>query len=533
MARSSRNWEEKAKALWPYALMIGVGILSYFIASYSTPDLQWKKTAKQQVPSISAKPDHLEETKSRRQLRDRKVRSGEIVPEDGAIPYQSVISFKDKAAMDAFLAKLNGRLSLLGRIDQLHTLLIGFDDENDLPALLDGSEEKGAVFPVFIPDFGTKPQAGAEALGDGLLEWLGVNTDHSQWGKGIKIAILDTGIAEHAAFKVGIEHINLVDLPSDLSQLNGHGTAVASLIFSNDPSSPGIAPSATPLSVRIADDNGTSNSFLIAKGIMAAVDAGATLINISMGGMGQSSLVSKALAYAEKSGVMVIAAAGNSGTQGVMQPAAHPSVIAVGAVDANNQSMNFSNTGNKIAVSAPGYKVNAAYPGNARVSATGTSFSAPIFTGTVAATMSQGSARPISPQAAYDTVKNNLRDIGIPGHDFQTGDGIPDLGRIMSRTGNTRDVAINSITRNGNQAYLIVQNLGSQTMVNTGVFLNVNGLDTQQNITTLLPGATQVISIPLQAGQATKIRGNLRTSGNQSDQRPHNNSYSLSIPGNK
>ncbi|MFN7343136.1 MAG: S8 family serine peptidase, partial [bacterium] len=80
-----------------------------------------------------------------------------------------------------------------------------------------------------------------------------------------------TGIADHIAFKNAIQRINLVPLPTDPSALNGHGTAVASVIFSNNPLAPGVAPSATPLSVRIADDNGTSNTFLIAQGIIAAV----------------------------------------------------------------------------------------------------------------------------------------------------------------------------------------------------------------------------------------------------------------------
>ncbi|HSH16405.1 MAG TPA: S8 family serine peptidase, partial [Verrucomicrobiae bacterium] len=382
--------------------------------------------------------------------------------------------------------------------------------------------------PVNIPEFaGAGVQDGAVALRNGLLKWLGVTGDNSLWGAGVKIAILDTGIADHIAFRNTIQRINLVPLSADATELNGHGTSVASLIFSDNQQAPGIAPGATPLSVRIANDNGSSSSFLIAQGIMAAVDAGAQLINISLGGNGRSTLVESSLDYAQKAGAVVVAAAGNSGTAGVMQPAASPSVIAVGAVDANNQHLNFSNTGSEIAVSAPGYAVNAAYPDDLAAVVSGTSFSSPIITGTIAAAMSNSGSQTLSATQATAAMNSNLNDVDVPGNDPSTGSGVPDIWRILNgKTPGIYDAAITSVSASGNQVNVLVQNLGTETIINAGVSVNVNGFPTSANITTLAPGATRVIMVPGGGSENLNIQGTVRLSGGQTDRRPSNDSIS-------
>jgi hypothetical protein len=456
----------------------------------------------------------------------------EKAPEDGSILNQRAISFKDQESMRKFLAKLGDKVRLLGQIDKLNTLLVSFSNTSDLEALLDGDEEITKIFPVNIPSFeNVGAQPGAVALENGLLKWLGVESDNALWGKGIMIAILDTGIADHIAFKNDIQRINLVPLPTDLSLLNGHGTAVASLIFSNNPYAPGVAPGATPLSVRIADDQGSSNSFLIAQGIIAAVDAGAHIINISMGGTGNSTLVNQALAYAQQNGVVVVAAAGNTGTQGVMQPAANPSVIAVGAVDATNQPMNFSTSGNEVAISTPGFGVNVAYPGDLAARVNGTSFSSPIVAGVFAAVASSTGKQTMSAQQASNLVLSHLNDVGTQGSDPFTGGGVPNMGTIMnSNTSGRYDASINSIyLSNGNQLNVLVQNLGTETLINSGVSINVNGTNVQSNITTLAPMESRVITIPSSSLNSLNVTSSIQLSSGQTDLRPENNSLSQQI----
>ena len=509
------------------ALLCGVGLMAYLATTFTISEAMEKPEPRAQTikPRFSAQYDPALKTKTGQ--REARNRLDTAAINDGALPNQRVIIFKDQAALEAFLAKLGKGVNLLGRLDKLNALRVGFGNEDDLLGLLDGTEETGMIYPVNIPEISAGAQAGAAPLGNGLLNWLGVAGDNSLWGKGVKIAILDTGIADHIAFKNAIERINLVPLPTNAADLNGHGTSVASLIFSSNPLAPGIAPGATPLSIRIADDKGSSNSFLIAQGIIAAVDAGAQLINISLGGHGSSSLVEKALSYAQQAGVVVVAAAGNSGTEGVMPPAASPSVIAIGAVDAKNQPMAFSTTGKKVAVSAPGYSITAAYPGNMAASVSGTSFSSPIVTGVIAATMSQGSSKNLSSTAALSAMNSNLNDIGAPGSDSATGAGVPDMWRIFNgKTPGIHDAAVTSITTSGGQVQALVQNLGTETLVNAGVSVRINGVTTNANITNLAPGDTRVISVPTGGAENLNIQGTVKLSGSQTDLRPSNNSIS-------
>jgi hypothetical protein len=526
-----RNRKDVLKSFALLVLLCGVGLFAYLATTFTIFEVTEKPEASSQAakPKSSLQDDPALKTKTGERGKSGRLDMAAI--NNGAIPNQRVIVFKDRAALEAFLAKLGNGMNLLGRLDKLNALHVGFGNEDDLLAMLDGTEETGFIYPVNIPEIGTGAQAGATPLGNGLLDWLGVTGDNSLWGKGVKIAILDTGIADHIAFKNAIERINLVPLPANPADLNGHGTSVASLIFSSNRLAPGIAPGATPLSVRIADDNGSSNSFLIAEGIIAAVDAGAQLINISLGGNGRSSLVENALDYAKQAGVVVVAAAGNSGTEGVMQPAASPSVVAVGAVDAKNQPMAFSTTGKQVAVAAPGYAVRAAYPGNMAATVSGTSFSSPIVTGVIAATMSQGGPQNLSSTNALSAMNSNLIDIAEPGGDTATGAGVPDMWGIFN--GNSPgiyDAAVTSITTSRGQVQALVQNLGTETLVNAGVSVRVNGVTTNANITTLAPGDTRVIDVPTGGAETLNIQGSVRLSTGQTDQRPSNDSLSRSSP---
>ena len=535
MGGQINKWIERLKYIYLFCALICLAFMAYLVTKYAlfkqpAKDIQLRKELAESAISP-------ESTKPSTPPKERRGPMGKLDSsslQNGAIPNQRVIVFRDAAALEAFLKKLNNGVSLLGRLDQLNALQVGFRNEADLLAMLDGSEETSFVYPVAIPEFSVGAQDGAVALQNNLLKWLGVTGDNSQWGNGVKIAILDTGIADHIAFKNSIERINLIPLPSDPSLLNGHGTAVASLIFSNHPLAPGVAPGATPLSVRIADDSGNSNSFLIAQGIIAAVDAGAHIINISLGGSGQSSLVESALAYAKQAGIIVVASAGNSGTQGVMQPAANPSVIAVGAVDANNQHMNFSTSGSQVAVSAPGYGVNVAYPGDTAARVNGTSFSSPIMVGTIAATMSNSGAITLNGNTAVSTVYRYLNDVGTQGTDSFTGSGVPDMWRILN--GNTPgiyDAAVTSISTNysnqNSEIQILVQNQGTEKLINAAVFVSINGKLTQSNITTLAVGESRVVTMPISSLENLNIQSSIQLSGSQVDQRPTNNSITQQI----
>jgi subtilisin family serine protease len=122
-----------------------------------------------------------------------------------------------------------------------------------------------------------------------------------------------------------------------LPEQNGHGTRVASLIAGalNQVGMAGVAPGATILPVAALDPSGVGDSSTVARAIIAAADAGARVINLSLGGPGRDPVLDQACRYAFTKGAVLVAAAGNSYQSGnqVQYPAASPNVLAVASVD--------------------------------------------------------------------------------------------------------------------------------------------------------------------------------------------------------
>jgi Subtilase family len=424
---------------------------------------------------------------------------------NGALQGQRSLVFKDRESMNRFLAK-NGNIRVLDRIDALNALRIGFDDPDDLAKLLDGDEEESFIYPVSAPPppQGTV-QPGAVALGGALHEWLGITGDNSTWGKGITIAVLDTAIDPHRSLSTSIRSIDLVNPTAPTGDSRGHGTAVASMIAGSNSVTPGVAPAADLLSIRVADDRGMSDSFQLAKGIHAALENGADLINISMGSQGDSALVRRAVEDAQSQGVLIVAAAGNNGIEQVSYPAANEGVISVGAVDAMGSHLAFSNTGEQIDISAPGLDVNAAWSNDVAVRVTGTSFSAPIVTGAIAAVMTEAGTHTLTASQAWERIRSVLNDGGAPGTDNAIGAGMPDIGRVLqSGTPGIYDAAVTNqriLTPSATSPYgeleTTLQNRGTETLINTSVTVSLDNRESKINLTTLAPNEVRVVRVPL------------------------------------
>lgn len=450
----------------------------------------------------------------------------------GALPGQRVLIFKTQADLEAFLkqAAANG-ISIIGRLDKLNALRVGFLNPNNL-ALLSGQEmEMGFIFPITVPD--PKPgsiQADAVGLGANLADWLNVSGDRSTWGNGVKVAVLDTGVVEHRALG-DWSQIALVPLPTDGSPLNPHGLAVASLITGNLPQVSGAAPGIEQLlSIVVADHRGQSDTFTLASGIITAVDAGANPLIISMGADGDSALMRQAVAYAQQHQVVIVAAAGNEGIAQIAYPAAYASnfnnVVAVGAVDARGEQMSFSNSGAGLTLMAPGYQVNAAYAGDRFFEFTGTSASAPVVGGAIAVIMSQGG---VSAQQAVQTLVYHANEGGVEGVDSYYGHGLVDLGRALqgNKPGVT-DVAVASQTVSNGKLFTVLENRGTDTVYQPVLDVTIGGNISTIYGNSLVPGETRTVSVPFSAS-ATSYGASVRISGGQIDVRPANNSSAKTI----
>jgi len=409
-------------------------------------------------------------------------------------------------------------LRVLGTIPRLNAVRIGFDDPSALANLPDDLKDSGFVFPVYTPNPpDVAAQVGAVALDNGLRDWLGLSGDTSGYGKGVTIAILDTGVENHPAITTTVVRTELVPLPDDPADQNGHGTAVASLIVGSHQLVPGVAPGADLLSIRVADDAGVSNSFTLAQGIMDAIDAGAQIINISMGSYGDSPLLHDAVQAAADAGVVIVAAAGNDAMPALAYPAAYPEVLGVGAVDA---------TGG----------INAAWTGDSLVSFSGTSASVPIVGGAIAATMSQGSGPSLDAPQAAELLLENLDEAGRAGPDALYGGGVVDLGRTLRRDEpGIVDVAVasnifeESQTPGLNPELLVtVENRGTETLINSTVNIDTRFGTNQLNVTTLPPGETKTFKIQLPTtaldpDQSLRVQTSVTPGNGQIDGFPKNN----------
>lgn len=317
----------------------------------------------------------------------------------GAIPNEAILTFSSKQAMSDFISRASARgLVLKGRLDPLRSVRVAFDSIEKLhrELLEHGGDhlEYGPNYPVLSP--GPPPRedrngGGDLQFGDALLTAIGAGpgVDRSLWGEGVTVAVVDSGVAAHPAFGKG--QVTHVDLVNDGQPFDGHGTAIASLIVGNVDGARGVSPASKILDVRIAGANG-SDSFLLARGIMTALDRGAQIINISMGSYGDSPVVARAIHDALQRGVIVIASAGNDGAAIKDWPAAYTGVISVSGVDASGRLAYFSNSGDPT-LAAPAVGIPSAYAqGNKPFLAIGdgTSQAAALVSGAAAAILSQG-----------------------------------------------------------------------------------------------------------------------------------------------
>jgi hypothetical protein len=421
---------------------------------------------------------------------------------------ESVLTFKDEAALQRFLARAQAAgLNVVARLDGLRSVRVRF---SDLAALQDEVRrhaadyaEVGANALVGIPTKPAqqaRPDIDAVPFGNSTLAFLGATGDRSGWGRGTTIAILDTGVAADTTFgsgRVRTWDIGLGTTPGH-GDHDGHGTAVAALAAGLSADAAGVAPAANLLSIRVTDANGMSDLFSIAQGIVAAVDAGANLINISLGGYATGPVLDAAIAYATQKGALLVAAAGNDQAAQLAWPAADSRVVSVGAVDRAEQQVAFSNSGAQLQLTAPGYGVQTAWLDGRRVAVDGTSASAPLVTGAIAAVLSQYPS--FTPRQAADLLAQTANDGGAPGADPAYGNGILNLASALNHTNAAYvDTAVSSHAYNATtgQMQFVVQNRSGRTV--TGLTLDVTAGTTTstQPIPSLAAGETYVVAMPV------------------------------------
>jgi thermitase len=208
----------------------------------------------------------------------------------------------------------------------------------------------------------------------------------------VLVAVVDTGIDLSHRDLIGridtAGQRDFVNNDSIANDDNGHGTHVSGIIAATEGNGEGVvgvAPLCRILPVKVMDASGSGTSFVVAEGIQYAADAGARIINLSLGEMrSPDPSMATAVAYAQGKGCVVVAAAGNGGVSGADYPAQYAGVIGVGAIDSSNARASFSNRGAGVDVVAPGVDVLSTTLGGGYGNMSGTSMASPFVAGVAA-----------------------------------------------------------------------------------------------------------------------------------------------------
>ncbi|MBN3769275.1 MULTISPECIES: S8 family serine peptidase [unclassified Burkholderia] len=275
----------------------------------------------------------------------------------------------------------------------------------------------------------------------------------TQLGRRVKVAVIDTGVDDHPDLGNVIDRIShtQADDADDLGDNGtGHGTHVAGIIGGCGRMR-GLAPNAELMSFRVFErDAVEADTLYIFEAVRNAVDRGADVINLSLGQEKVDEVLEEAIKYAERNGVLVVAASGNDGHSASVFPASYPEVVSVAAVgrsgtfppgsvhagwpkrvegtDSNDFVPAFSNHG-KVELAAPGVAVISTVGVGGYAAKDGTSMACPVVSGFAAWLLEAApelSGRVRCPQRLADLKALLYRTCNSLGFDkFDVGNGLP------------------------------------------------------------------------------------------------------------
>lgn len=246
------------------------------------------------------------------------------------------------------------------------------------------------------------------------------------------IAIVDTGVdLSHPEFAgrlvSGYDFVNDDPVPQDD---HGHGTHVAGIAAAGTNNGIGVAGmcgQCRVMPVKVLDQNNRGYWSSVAAGIVFAADHGARVINLSLGGTGGSQAVQDAIRYATEKGALVVAAAGNGGSNQSFYPAAYDNVLAVAALNPDDTWWDLSNYGDYVDIAAPGVTVYSTLwtvEGPSYGFKSGTSMAAPHIAGVAGLLFSQDPN--LGPEEVEAIIASTAVDLGDPGWDPYYGHGLAD-----------------------------------------------------------------------------------------------------------
>lgn len=263
-------------------------------------------------------------------------------------------------------------------------------------------------------------QSMSEVYDWGLLD-LNIPSVHKKTkGESIKIGIVDSGKSEHfETIAATVEAQNFTTSPF-LEDHNGHSTFISGIIAAeqNNEGIIGVAPKSKLYFAKAMDDAGRGSPSAMVNAILWLVGLKVDIISISAGMFFDFKPLHQAVQFAYSKNIIIIAAAGNTGTRyfDVAFPARYPEVIGVAAYDQRHHVASFSSRGINVRCAMPGVDIYSTHLNNQFIKSNGTSFACPILAGICALILSQHRSiqNPKTPCETPKQMLEHLQKYAIP-----------------------------------------------------------------------------------------------------------------------
>jgi hypothetical protein len=279
---------------------------------------------------------------------------------------------------------------IVGRIDDLNAYRLQFDDDESAARARTELEQNDDVESVDSNHL-VQPPDPLQPLPVSQAPPLNLRPKVMPNGEYTVVALIDTAVASSQSNIKDflLPSVSLVEGAE--AELLSHGTAMAETILRSLAAAPGNAEgtSVRILPIDVYGNNPATTTFDVARGIYPAAEAGASIVNLSLGSDSNSEFLHRLIQDLVSQGVLVIAAAGNQPGTSPVYPAAYSEVLAVTASDRQGQVAPYANRGDFVDVMAPGTAVVQA--GNQAYLGTGTSYSTAYISGVAAGLVAESS----------------------------------------------------------------------------------------------------------------------------------------------
>jgi|GEM_PF-1446152 len=298
--------------------------------------------------------------------------------------------------------------------------------------------------------------------------------DHAKTEKTVKVAVIDTGVqANHPDLSANIssESYDFVKDTSSMTDSNGHGTHVAGIlaaVANNKIGIAGVSYNAELLCYRVfqvINGKEQTDSLTLTQAYMEALNDGAQIINLSLGGYGSDTIMDtvllKAIETAEEYGTITVCAGGNDNTSRISYPSDYDACISVTATDQSNNRASFSDYNQYKDIAAPGVNILSTYKSSNYATMNGTSMASPVVAGVISLMLA---ANPdLTSEQVKDILYTTATDLGPPGRDDYYGHGLVNAKEavILAKgepAAPSKDISITGVTLNQTSLALNIGN---------------------------------------------------------------------------